>query len=45
MLNEGFNNPSRTCLKIVVGEARFDSSPIFWPDAFTLYVDRHAFPL
>ena len=29
LLNEGFNNPSRTCLKIDVGEARFDSSPIF----------------
>ena len=44
MLKDGFNNPARTCLKIEVCEATFNASPIFWPDAFTLYVHRHTFP-
>ena len=44
MLKDGFNNPARTCLKIDVSDAKFDSSPISWPDAFTLHVHRHTFP-
>ena len=38
MLNDGFNNPARTCLKIDVSDARFESSPVSWPDAFNLHV-------
>ena len=44
MLKDGFNNPARTCLKIDVGDPRFDSSPVSSPDAFTLYMHRHTFP-
>ena len=43
MLKDGFN-PTKTCLKVDVSDARSDSSPISWPDAFTLHMHRYTFP-